>query len=84
MVHTKRAGYIVSKAPENSFICQALRMRKGEKSGEKHGSGLVCTSPQWRGLTCCVLQHHGLDPQVEPVGQETGWPHVPRVSLELE
>lgn len=35
----KRAGYIVSKAPENSFICQALRMRKGEKGGEDMGLG---------------------------------------------
>jgi len=25
----------VSKAPENSFICQALRMRKGEKGGKE-------------------------------------------------
>lgn len=36
----------MSKAPEYSFICQALRMRKGEKGGEE-ARVQVSTSP-WR------------------------------------
>ena len=70
----------MSKAPENSFICQALRMRKGEKVGEEtrgwFGAGLgLGQSPRVHGggLAGRVLHNPSADPKVGP-----GEPEPPR------
>lgn len=58
----------MSKAPENSFICQALRMRKGEKGGEEAWVWVRRTSP-CREDSLAVLRDPGTDPDVGLVGQ---------------
>lgn len=66
----KRAGYIVSKAPENSFICQALRMRKGEKGGRRLGAGSESSRPRGRTHWLCPPQSK-CRPQSGPWGART-------------